>query len=277
MQDNDSDCSSLEQSTDSKAQSESCINKEDNATKQSEDSNSGWGGQNFQQYSSTIHPSGDSLTQPPHLELVGHFIACAMNPYDPYGGMMAAYGQPSKIKKIIVIVPLIGFLLYTICMSKDDAPMEMALEPVYVNAKQYHGTLRRRQSRAKAVLGKKLINPYLHESRHQHALRRARGSGGRLVKKSDADTSKETCSASTVSSQSFTSSNSELLPSESSEAKVHSCNNDVSSSRKQINLYESSVSVPFRQERGRTHFRSVVEKYPIKLCTCHADAVSFHG
>lgn len=99
-------------------------------------------------------------------------------------------------------------------------PLNMETEDgtIFVNSKQYHGIIRRRQSRAKAaaVLDRNKMSsrcrkvlitciqklfwyfrckwipinvclmlcmsqPYMHHSRHLHALRRPRGSGGRFL------------------------------------------------------------------------------------------------
>ncbi|KAL3865210.1 hypothetical protein ACJMK2_006826 [Sinanodonta woodiana] len=63
-------------------------------------------------------------------------------------------------------------------------PGDTGEEPLYVNAKQYHRILKRRQARAKLeALGKipKERQKYLYESRHRHALNRQRGSGGVFV------------------------------------------------------------------------------------------------
>ncbi|KAH6580470.1 hypothetical protein BASA50_004278 [Batrachochytrium salamandrivorans] len=68
--------------------------------------------------------------------------------------------------------------------SVTDAQQPIVEEPLYVNAKQYHRILKRREARSKweaMHAAKQKEKGYIHESRHKHAMRRPRGPGGRFL------------------------------------------------------------------------------------------------
>ncbi|XWS17460.1 hypothetical protein CRYUN_Cryun33cG0069800 [Craigia yunnanensis] len=108
-----------------------------------------------------------------------HSMACAQYPHaDAYfGGLLTSYGQQAIIQaQMAGSVP-----------TRIPLPLDLVEDgSIYVNAKQYHGILRRRKYRAKLEAQNKLVKsrkPYLHESRHLHALNRVRGTGGRFLSK----------------------------------------------------------------------------------------------
>ncbi|GAA5807797.1 hypothetical protein MFLAVUS_001176 [Mucor flavus] len=94
-----------------------------------------------------------------------------------------AYGRPHLGFPQHVSMPT-GMMAQQAQVVVATAAPVVEEEPLYVNAKQYHRILKRRAARLKLEELHKLERtrkPYLHESRHKHAMRRPRGPGGRFL------------------------------------------------------------------------------------------------
>ncbi|XP_028437673.1 nuclear transcription factor Y, alpha, like isoform X7 [Perca fluviatilis] len=105
----------------------------------------------------------------------------------PVSGNMVNAGGMVMVRPCTEMVPGGGAVPTMQRIPLPGAEM-LEEEPLYVNAKQYHRILKRRQARAKLEAEGKIPKErrkYLHESRHRHAMQRKRGDGGRFFSPKD--------------------------------------------------------------------------------------------
>ncbi|GMR61627.1 hypothetical protein PMAYCL1PPCAC_31822, partial [Pristionchus mayeri] len=107
---------------------------------------------------------------------------------------MEVTGDPAEIAAMYPGMQMLAVNPDGTLESVFDGGMPTA-DTTYVNAKQYHRIMKRREARAKLEASgrvPKIRSKYLHESRHRHACNRVRGEGGKFnSKKGQHDTDNE--------------------------------------------------------------------------------------
>jgi len=99
-----------------------------------------------------------------------------------------AHGSSSNVMEWLKA----SFLAYQQSAPQNASHDAQSNRPTYVNAKQYNRIMKRRDARRiqeefyrKKQADELRKRPYLHESRHKHAMKRPRGPKGRFLTKEE--------------------------------------------------------------------------------------------